>query len=312
MQLVATRLIVADNLTVSSTGDNEITVRWNAPGDVLVDNWSVRCYSDNGYEEKVTVTDTEAVFLGIDPDASYTVEVVAAGMTQPARTSITANPIRISQITADASLPHSLSISWEHSGGDPEDGWLVIYTVDGSGKSVVKCRQNKAEISPKIPGAKYVLTIQSADGTSVLDGVYMYTCPEAEAFNQFEFPSDTLQTKLLKTPEQTRWRAENIAADAFTDTFTLGDSISLALFNSKTFFLPGTEVEVLYVIRDAYGNVLPDYVVSEKVFWKNIWQGGDTKNGELTVPKVPASAGNYSLSLFVEGMKLAELPFTIQ
>lgn len=312
VQLVATRLIVADNLTVSSTGDNEITVRWNAPGDVLVDNWSVRCYSDNGYEEKVTVTDTEAVFLGIDPDASYTVEVVAAGMTQPARTSITANPIRISQITADASLPHSLSISWEHSGGDPEDGWLVIYTVDGSGKSVVKCRQNKAEISPKIPGAKYVLTIQSADGTSVLDGVYMYSCPEAEAFNQFEFPSDTLQAKLLTTPEQTRWRAENIAADAFTDTFTLGDSISLALFNSKTFFLPGTEVEVLYVIRDAYGNVLPDYVVSEKVFWKNIWQGGDTKNGELTVPKVPASAGSYSLSLFVEGMKLAELPFTIQ
>lgn len=312
IQLVATRLIVADNLTISSTGDNEITVRWNAPGDVLVDNWAVRCYSDNGYEERVTVTDTEAVFIGIDPEASYTVEVVAAGMTQPARTSISANPIRISHITVDDSQPRSLSVSWEHAGGDPEDGWLVIYTVDGAGKSVVKCRQNKAEIAPKISGAKYALTIQSADGTSVLDGVYTYTCPESAAFNQFDFSPESLQAKLLKTPEQTRWRAESVAADAYTDTFSLGDSISVALFNSRTFFLPGTEVEVLYVIRDAYGNVLPDYVVSEKVFWKNIWQGGDTKNGELTVPKVPASAGSYVLHLSVEGMKMAELPFTIQ
>ena len=312
IQYVATRLILAENLTISSTGDNEITVRWDTPGDVVVDSWSVRCYSDNGYEERKTVTDSEAIFIGIDPAASYTVEVVAAGMTQPARTSITANPIRISQLHVDDSAARQLTVSWEYAGEKPEGGWLVIYTVDGSGRSVVKCDGASAEIAPKIPGAKYSLTIQAADGTSVLGGVQTYTCPDAADFNQFEFSAATLQADLLKTPEADRWRCENVGEDAFTDTFASGEGISVALRNSESFYLPGTEVEILYVIRDAYGNVLPDYVAAEKVYWKNIWLGGNAKNGELNLPKVPSSPGSYVLHLFVDGMAMAELPFTIQ
>ena len=312
IQYVATRLILAENLTISSTGDSEITVRWDTPGDVLVDSWAVRCYSDNGYEERKTVTDSEAIFIGIDPAASYTVEVVAAGMTQPARTSITANPIRIAQLHVDDSAARQLTVSWDYAGEKPEGGWLVIYTVDGSGRSVVKCDSASAEIAPKIPGAKYTLTIQAADGTSVLGGVHTYTCPDAAAFNQFEFSATTLQADLLKTPEADRWRCENVGEDAFTDTFASGEGISIALRNSESFYLPGTEVEILYVIRDAYGNVLPDYVATEKVYWKNIWLGGDAKNGELNLPKVPSSAGSYVLHLFVDGMAMAELPFTIQ
>ena len=36
------------------------------------------------------------------------------------------------------------------------------------------------------------------------------------------------------------------------------------------------------------------------------------KGGELTIPKVPQGAGSYELSIFIEGMALAKLPFTIQ
>ena len=312
LQVVATRLILADNLTVSSSGDNDILVRWDTPGDVLVDSWNVRCYGDNGYDERMTVTEPEAVFIGIDPSASYTVEVVAAGMTQPARTGITVNPIRIRNLTVDDSSARHLTVNWEYDGDKPEGGWLLIYTVDGGGKSVVKCDKASAEISPKVPGAKYAITLQAASGTSVLGGNSSYSCPAGEALNQFEFQMDTLQADLLKTPEQDKWYCDNLNPDAYTTTFASGDSISVALRNSESFYLPGTEVEVLYVIRDAYGNVLPDYLSSENVYWKNIWLGGSSKNGELTVPAVPTSPGNYVLDLYVEGMTLAELPFTIQ
>ncbi|MDO5545700.1 MAG: protein kinase [Eubacteriales bacterium] len=312
LQFVATRLIVADNLTLSSSGDNEITVRWDTPGDVLVDSWTVRCYSDSGYDEKKTVTDSEAVFIGIDPAASYTVEVVASGMTQPARTSITANPIRISQLSVDDSQPKNLTVNWEYTGEKPEGGWLLIYTVDGAGKSVVKCDQPQAVIDPRIPGAKYAMTLQAADGTSVLGGVSSYTCSEADLFNQFEFSAENAEAKLLSTPDQSKWYCENVEESAYTDTFFSGESISIAIRNSQSFYLPGTEVEILYVIRDAYGNVLPDYVSTEKVYWKNIWAGGDARCGELTIPEVPDGAGSYELSLYIEGMKIASLPFTIQ
>lgn len=312
LQYVATRLIVADNLTLSSSGDNEITVQWNTPGDVLVDSWTVRCYSDGGYDEKKTVTDSEAVFIGIDPAASYTVEVVASGMTQPARTSITANPIRVSNLTVDDSHPRNLTVNWEYAGNKPEGGWLLIYTVDGGGRSVVKCDQPQAVIAPQIPGAKYALTLQAADGTTVLGGVQSYVCPDAAVFNQFEFSAEEAEAKLLRTPNQAKWYCENVEQSAYTDTFVSGESISVAVRNSKSFYLPGAEVEVLYVIRDAYGNVLPDYVTSQKVYWKNIWAGGDARSGEFTITNVPENAGSYELSLIIEGMGLAKLPFTIQ
>ena len=312
LQYVATKLIVADNLTLSSASDNEITVHWDTPGDVLVDSWTVRCYNGNGFDEKKTVTETEAVFIGIDPNESYTAEVLASGMTQPARTSITANPIRVSQLTADDSQPRILSLTWEYTGNQPEGGWLLIYTVDGAGRSVVKCDQPKAEIAPKIPGAKYAITIQAADGTSVLGGVHSYTCPDAEPFNQFEFSAENAEAKLLRTPNQSKWYCENVEESAYTDTFISGESISVAIRNSRSFYLPGTEVEILYVIRDAYGNVLPDYVAAQKVYWKNIWAGGDARCGELTIPNVPQGSGSYELSLFIEGAQIAKLPFTIQ
>ena len=312
LQLMATRLILAENLTVSASGDNDIAVRWDTPGDVVVDSWDVRCYSDSGYEERTTVTDSEAVFIGIDPTASYTVEVVASGMTQPARTSITANPIRVKELNVDDTAARKLSVSWQYDGEAPEGGWLLIYTVDGSGRSVVKCEKASAVISPRIPGAKYAFTIQAADGTSVLGGTHTYTCPDGKAFNQFEFNLDTLQADLLKTPDKENWYCEGVGEDAFTDTFASGDSISVALRNSESFYLPGSEVEVLYVIRDAYGNVLPDYVSTQNVYWKNIWLGGNAKNGELTLPKVPTGSGSYVLNLYVDAMELAELSFTIQ
>lgn len=312
LQFVATRLIVADNLTLSSASDNEITVHWDTPGDVLVDSWTVRCYNGNGYDEKKTVTETEAVFIGIDPNESYTVEVLAAGMTQPARTSITANPIRVSQLTVDDSQPRNLTLTWEYTGNHPEGGWLLIYTIDGAGRSVVKCDQPKAEIAPRIPGAKYAITIQAADETSVLGGVHTYTCPDSEPFNQFEFSAENAEAKLLRTPNQTKWYCENVEESAYTDTFISGESISVAIRNSKSFYLPGTEVEILYVIRDAYGNVLPDYVAAQKVYWKNIWAGGDSRCGEFTIPNVPQGPGSYELSLFIDGAKIAKLPFTIQ
>ena len=312
LQYVATRLIVADNLTLSSSGENEITVQWSTPGDVLVDSWTVRCYSDGGYNEKKTVTNTEAVFVGIEPSASYTVEVVASGMTQPARASITANPIRISDLSVDESNPRELMVSWEYAGNMPEGGWLLIYTVDGDGRSVVKSDQPQALVAPKIPGAKYTFSLQAADGTTVLGGVKSYVCSDAAVFNQFEFSAEDAEAKLLRTPNQTQWYCENVEQSAYTDTFVSGESISVAVQNSKSFYLPGTEVQVLYVIRDAYGNILPDYVSVQNVYWKNIWAGGDARNGEFTITKIPENPGSYELSLIIEGMELAKLPFSIQ
>ena len=123
---------------------------------------------------------------------------------------------------------------------------------------------------------------------------------------------DTFQADLLVTPDSGNWYAENISEDAFTDSFASGEGISVALRNTESFYLPGTEIELLCVVRDAYGNVLPDFVSAEKMYWKNLWLGGNSRNGEIDLTKVPTDAGNYVLHLYIDGMALAELPFTIR
>ena len=116
---------------------------------------------------------------------------------------------------------------------------------------------------------------------------------------------------LLKTPDKDTWYYENISDEELTDQFASGDNISIVLRSSGSFYLPGAEVDIQYVIRDSYGNVLPDFVSEEMTYWKKIWTGGDSKNGELDVPKVPTAPGDYVLNLYFNGMAVAELNFTI-
>ena len=311
LELMASRLILAEDLAVSSSNGSDITVTWKTPGDVVVDSWDVRCYNNMGYEEQVTVTETQVTFPGIDPTASYTVEVTASGMTQPARTSITANPLNISAVNVDDSSHEKLKLTWDYTGNAPEGGWLVMYSFVGGQKNVVKCAKASAEISPKIPGAKYEITIQAADGTTVFNSVYTHSVPEAESFDKHSLTAEQLTVDMLKTPEEDGWYYENISDAELTDTFASGDQISIIMRSPDTFYLTGAEVDVLYVIRDSYGNILPDLLAEETFHWKNIWTGGDTKNGELDLPAAPTTAGSYVLTIYFDGMTVAELPFTI-
>ena len=315
LDFMASRLILAENLTVTSSNGTDMTVYWNAPGDAVIDSWDVRCYNNNGYDVQFTVDETKALFPGVDLAAGYTIEVTASGMTQPARTNITENPVDITLFTTvNAQDPtiETLEISWQYTGEDPEGGWLLMYSIDGSTTpNVIKCDKPSASVSPWIPGAKYQFTIQAADGTSVFNNVHTIAAPAAEAFDQYSLTAENVTAQLLKTPEEKDWRYETVPDDAFTSQFSSGDSISIVLRSSTTFYLPGAETDILYVIRDAHGNVISELVSQEKVYWKNIWSGGDAKTGELDVPKAPTGAGEYVLDIYIDGMSMAQLPFTI-
>ncbi len=313
LDYLASRLILARDLTVTSTGNSDMTVHWKAPGDIVVESWDVRCYSDSGYDEKLTVNDTSVYLTGIDSSVPYTVEVTASGMTQPARTSITANPINITGLNVDASRAEELKVTWDYNGADPEAGWLLIYSMDGgNSQSVVKSKTASATITPKIPDAKYLFTIQSQDGTSIFNNIQTYTCPSAEPFDSYSLKAEDVKAMLVKTPEDSKWHFGQLGSDAVTDTFKTGEKISLVLHGQKDFYLPGGEkIEILYVIRDAYGNVLPDMIAEESDHWKEIWYNGDYHYGELELPHVPTNPGEYSLSVYFNGMSMADVTFTI-
>jgi len=312
LEYMASRLILAQDLTIASTGGSDMTIRWKAPGDIVVDSWNVRCYSDSGYEQQLTVTDTEVYLSGIDPTVSYTVEVTAAGMTQPARTSITANPINVTATAVDSGSPGQLNMSWDYTGNTPDGGWLLMYSIDGSdSKNVIKCANPSAVITPKVPGAKYRFTIQAADATSIFNNVQTYPCPDAPDFEGNGLTAENITGQLVKTPETKGWTYESLSSDAHTDHFAPGEGISVVLHGSTNFYLPGSEVDIMYVIRDSVGNALPELVSEKKGNWKDIWYAADYHYGELDIPTVPTEPGDYSVTIYFDGMKVASMDFTI-
>lgn len=312
LEFMASRLILAQDLTLISNGGNDMTVRWNAPGDIVVESWNVRCYSSDGYEVQLTVQDTEVFLSDIDPTVSYTVEVTAHGMIRPAYASISANPISITSFNLEETDDGMLRIGWDFSGTAPTGGWLLMYTIDGSEvPNVIKCADASAVISPRVPGAKYEFTLQAADSTSIFGNVHVYTCADALPFEGHALKAQDVSGHLVKTPEQENWILENIGTDAFTEKFLSGEKISVVLQAAVSFYLPEQEMKILFVVEDAYGNVLPRYVSQATESWKKIWYEGDYHYGELDIPSVPTEAGDYVLYLYFDGALVAEVPFAI-
>lgn len=311
LQYLASRLILAENLRVTSSTGTDITVLWDTPGDVVVENWDIRFYDGYGFEEKLTVTENQVLFTGIDPATDYTVEITAAGMTQPSRISITADPVNVAEFEIEENSKTEMEISWEYSGNAPEDGWLLLYTVDGSGSQVIQCEKSHAEITPLIPGANYHLSLETADGRTVFNNTVHYQTKDPELFTEHNFKTENLTVNLLQTPESTDWHFETISSESFTNTFAVGDSASMILQNSSTFYLPGYKTKVLFVFRDAYGNVLPELAQEISCQWNKIWDHGDKTIGEINIPKLPSYPGSFIMELYFNGAFVAETELTV-
>ena len=313
LPFTVTSLIVAEDLTILSSRNGTMDVSWRAPEDVAVESWNVRCYNDDGHEEVLEISGTEISFTGIDSSKAYTVEVTAAGMTNPTRVSISANPITITNLTVDTDDLDKLTVDWNFEGSAPEGGWLLMYSFAGypDQQNVVKCDTNQAVIDNRIPGATYHFVIQATDSTSVFNHSHSFSCPNAGIFTNEGMTAEKLTAHLLKTPQEDGWLAEKMAKDAFTDTFQSGDKISVVLKSSANFYLPKMDIEVLYVIRDANGYVLSDYISRETIDWKELWYDGDYHNGELDIPVVPTESGSYNVSIYFNNLAITSTQFTI-
>ena len=306
IQHLASKLILAENITVSSSNSSDLTLQWKTPGDVVVENWNVRIYDGYGFEEQTTVSENQVLFNGVNPDTSYTVEITAAGMTQPAKMQITSEPISISDFQFDESAHTKLKLDWEYTGDAPENGWVINYTVDGSGSQEITCDKLPAVISPLIPGANYEFVIQTSDGRTVFNNRTSYQANDAKDFSEFKYVLENLLINLLKTPEDADWHFESIREDDFTMTFHVGDSASMVLRSSTDLYLPSNKVTGLFVFRDSYGNVLPELVHETSYTWKNIWIDGDKKIGEIDIPIFPSAPGNYVIELYFNGCLAAQ------
>ena len=312
LDFTAAALILAENLRISDYMEGTMTVCWDSPEDSSVESWNVRCYNEEGHEEVLQIAGTEIAFTGIDSTKSYTVEVTAAGMTQTNRITVSANPLTVTGLTVDTGNPDQLMVTWSHQGEAPDGGWLLMYALDEADtqQNIVKCETTTAVIDNRIPNSTYHFEIQAADSTSVFNSRHSFACPDVGIYSNQGLSADKVTAHLLVTPQQEGWTLES-TGENFSETFHSGESISVVLKANDSFYLPEMDIDILYVIRDEEDNVLSAYISREVRDWKDLWYADNYHNGELTIPKVPAQAGNYTVSIYFDNLYMASADFSI-
>ena len=318
VEFTAARIVMAENLAITDYAGGSLSVQWNSPADTEVSGWTVRCYSADGFDQTLTTGETTATFTGLDSSKPYTLEVTAAGMTHPARLSITQNPYNVSNIQVNDTDETRLILTWDNEGDAPADGWVLKYSVDGTAhKDTVKCDGNSAVVQPRIPGASYVFSVESSDGNSVFGGTYSYDCPNAKIYKDEDMLitenviNSKLSINMLVTPEDSNWSYKTHGKNAFTSTFQSGQKASLLLHISSDFYTREQDTTILYVIRNESGDVLMDYVSQETMDWQLMWSGDDYRYCELNIPSIPTEPGKYSLYLYFNNGAIAIVDFSV-
>ena len=308
LDFTAVNILLAQNVRITSDSPDVLSVHWDAPEGSDIKSWNVRCYDGEGYDENVDVVSREAHFTSINSNQSYIIEVLAEGMTQTVRATITDNPITVKNFQVDNSSQDHITFTWDYVGTPPKDGWLVTYRMDdGPRQVVIPCETESLTLNTVVPGATYNLDIRSATGVSTFEGVHAYKTPDPEPFQRFGFDANTVEANLIKTVGN----KDNVKPEDFLTSFRVGSRISIFLHTNKHFEIPDEPVTVQYVLRDEYGNVQTRSVVKETLSWKSVWEGANYHDGKLDLPITPNKGGKYSITLYFDGMFMATANFTI-
>ena len=306
----AAEVVVAEDLAILSCDNGILTAQWTNTQNTAVENWIVRCYSEDGYDETVTVSNTHVRFENIRSDTAYTVEVTAEGMSQSARAFVTANPATVTNLQLNFDQKTGLTLNWESS-ATPAGGWLVLYSVDGSDTTeMAECTNTTATIKNVIPNAPYDLQIKAADGATVFGGNITFSGVEAVPFDQYGLRADAIQSSLCHTPEKEGWTYEDVKNDDYTTSFASGEKASLVLYTNAQFYLKSEPATVMYVIRNADGFVIPNFCRTVTAVWRDLWPGVG-KYCYLDIPVMPTAEGKYTLEVYFNGGTVLTKSFSI-
>lgn len=303
----ATKLVIAEDLTITACDNNGLTAHWNVPEDTEVSGWTVRCYNDQGFDETLTTLNTNISFIGIDPTAAYTLEVTADGMTVNARAYVSANSATISNFRTEKSDEAQLKLVWDSEGGIPADGWLLLYNLkDSEQHDVVRSTENSAAVNNLIPGETYEFNLQASDGTTVFGGTFTYTVPAPKNFEGHGVNAGNMTFTMCITPEKENWKHTDVKKDQKTNEFTVGQKASFIIkLNRK--YIPDKDVtDIHYVIRDKDGKLVSSTVKSET--WISMWLNYYC---ELDVPSIPAEPGEYTIEIYFNSMFAHKQTFTV-
>lgn len=305
VEFTAVNILFAQEPQIVECHDGMLKVVWSSPAGETVESWTLRCYNATGYDVTVTTTDLEYIFQDVDLSAATTVEITAAGMIKSVSVSICANPITIWDYTLAPDEEGNLLLSWNCTPGTPECGWVLAWTLDGAPQQAITCEDASALIPIAIPGGSYEFILTAPDGTRIYNNTYSASLPEAEPFAAYKLTVADMTIKTFRAPNKKNWTYKDVGTSCLTSEFTLDQEAYVMLSFKKAMGSSKNPVKVTYVLHSADGTFIS--TESAEFVWNNMWV---KKHCILQLP-VPATTGEFVMTVYFDGMLLCELPLAI-
>ena len=299
-------VLCAQNLHIASFIDGALTAQWDAPEGETIAQWTVRCYSEAGFDETIVTEDNSVTFQNIDESVAYTVEVTAENMSVNQRVVVGANAVTVTNFQAQSADSGLLDLSWEANREIPANGWTVQYSVDGiSATQTVSSHENAAKI-PVIPSGNYVFTILDDSGNTVLGGPFTYAQPAAVDFEGYSITKDDMTIRLCKTPSASSWSYKDLSDEDYVNSFASGEKISMVVALSGDPDDSNDSVTISFAIYNEENELLSFYHDSQS--WQAMWYENYC---EMDVPGVPGNVGTYNVVVYLNGMTAGSQKFEI-
>lgn len=304
----AANVITAENLVVKELTNDKLVVQWAAPADSGEVNWIAHCTNNQGYDQNVNTKETTATFTGITATDGFTVTVAAEGMSEKQDVDIPANSVSVTDFKNTSATADKAVLSWSVTETTKDKPLILQYSTDGSSvKELKDLTGNTAEISPLVPGATYSVSLKTEDGNAVIGGTMTITVAEAADFDDFGIKREHIKLTMCRTPSKANWKHTSVPKSDYTTTFTVGQKASFIIYLDDDKYAPSTDkVTTLYVIRDADGKIVS--TATQTATWKSMWY---QHYGEFDVPALPATAGNYTITIYFNGAIAGTQDFTM-
>lgn len=287
--------------------DSSAVITWTFEG-TAPDSWKVTTTGTEGYTDSQTVSENSITLENLRAGETYTMVITCDNMVKGASASFTPDALSVTELVATPNSNGGVDVSWSCEVDTDDTQWMVAYTLQGSDNMsmVEKTTDQFVTLTGLIPGSKYTIEIQEANGEHVGGETSVEVeLPAAEPFKDYNFT--TAYMSIWLKPEQEDWTLNNL--QYIRNTFKPTESIAFVCESTSGHQDSDDTVTTLVLVRDEQGNVVDHY--SGEEVWNNMWTR-DKYVGELA--RTPQEPGKYTIELYFNGRRVTtsqEVSFTI-
>ena len=297
-------IVRVSKLNVTEINGTTVKIQWETEGN-LPSAWTVSCEAGGFNRTDEAVTATEYTIQLPDLRREYIFYVNAPGMSAPASVVLPSDPNVVTDLTATADASGTAVISWTAVSGSPAGGWYVTYGNPTSTHepTLTEADGTSVTLTGLIPDATYTVTLKPADGTDVFGYTETtFDVPDTVLFNSYGVSSKNTFISLWEKPAGNNWTYSSLSNSKKTFSAEEGIAVCLQVSNRDT---STDSIGILYVIRDADGNVVSD--ASTRCTWNEMWY---RQRHASAVPN-PGKSGSYTLEIYVNRQLLKSIGFKI-